>query len=69
VATINAGSTSKTITPGVDINTGSFVLLTPKANLGGRALWFTTDGPNERFTIHISSPRGSSTKIAWLLCG
>jgi hypothetical protein len=69
VATINAGQKSKTITPGVDINSGSFVLLTPKANIGGRALWFTTDGPNERFTIHMSSARGISTKVAWLLLG
>ena len=69
VATINAGATSKTITPGVDVHPGSFVLLTPQANIGTRALWFTTDGPNERFTIHMSPSRGVPTKVAWLLVG
>lgn len=69
VARISAGSKSKTITPGVDINPSSFVLLTAKANIGARTLWFTTDGPNERFTIHMSSARNVSTKVAWLLVG
>jgi len=69
VATINAGATSKTLTPGVDINPSSFVLLTPKANIGTRALWFTTDGPNERFTIRMSPSRSVPTKVAWLLVG
>jgi len=69
VATINGGATSRTITPGVDINPSSFVLLTPKANIGTRALWFTTDGPNEHFTIHMSPSRGVATKVAWLLVG
>jgi len=69
VATIKAGMTGKTITPGVDVNPGSFVLLTPKANIGSRALWFSTDGPNERFTIHMSPSRGVATKVAWLLVG
>ena len=69
VATISGGATSRTITPGVDINPSSFVLLTPKANIGSRALWFTTDGPNERFTIHMTPSRGVPTKVAWLLVG
>jgi hypothetical protein len=69
VATITAGSTSKTITPGVDVTTASFVLLTPKANIGSRALWFTTDATNNKFTIRMSSARSSGTKVAWLLLG
>jgi hypothetical protein len=69
VATIAAGSTSRTISPGVDVTSGSFVLLTPKANLGTRALWFTTDSTNNRFTVRMSSARSSSTKVAWLLLG
>jgi hypothetical protein len=69
VATIVAGSTSKTITPGVNVTSGSFVLLTPKVNLGGRDLWFTTDAANNKFTIRISSKRSSGTKVAWLLLG
>jgi hypothetical protein len=69
VATINAGNISVTITPGVNVTSGSFVLLTPKANIGTRALWFTTDATHNRATIHMSSSRPSVTKVAWLLLG
>lgn len=69
VASIRAGSTSKTITPGVDVTSASFVLLTPKANIGSRALWFTTNATANTVTIHMSSSRSSSTKVAWLLLG
>jgi hypothetical protein len=69
VATITAGSTSKTITPGVSLTSGSFVLLTPKVKISGRDLWFTTDTTNDRFTIHMSSSRSSGTRVAWLLLG
>lgn len=69
VATITAGTTSKTIHPGVSVLASSFVLLTPKTNLGSRALWFTTSTTNDTLTIHISSPRSTGIKIAWLLLG
>lgn len=69
VAAISAGSTSKTVTPGVDVTAGSFVLLTPKVNLGGRSLWFTNDPTANSFTIKMSSKRSSATRIAWLLLG
>jgi hypothetical protein len=68
VATIPAGSMQRTIDPGLNITSGSFVLLTPKVNLGGRSLWFTTN-PRQTFTIHISSPRSFDTRIAWFLVG
>lgn len=69
VASIAAGQTSVTIAPGVSINAASFVLLTPKANLGSRSLWFTTDSANNRFTIRMSASRPAATKVAWLLIG
>lgn len=69
VATIRAGSTSKTISPGVDVTSASFVLLTPKTNIGSRALWFTTNATANTFTINMSASRSSSTKVAWLLLG
>jgi hypothetical protein len=69
VATITAGNISKTITPGVNVTDGSFVLLTPKVKLGGRDLWFTTDAANNKVTIRMSSSRSSGTKVAWLLLG
>lgn len=67
VASIPAGSTSVTITPGTDITADSFVLLTPKSNIGTRSLYFTTDATNDRFTIRMSSSRTSATSIGWLL--
>jgi hypothetical protein len=69
VATINAGSTSKTITPGLNVTSDSFVLLTPKANIGTRALWFTIDAGANTFTIRMSSSRSAGTQVAWLLLG
>jgi hypothetical protein len=54
MATIVAGSKSMTVTPGVNVTSGSFVLLTPMANLGGRDLWCLTDAANNQFTIHMS---------------
>ena len=69
VATIPAGSDRVTVTPGVNVVASTFVLLTPKANLGGRDLWFTTNATADTFTIRLSSPRSSATKVAWLLLG
>jgi hypothetical protein len=71
VASIPAGETSAVfdIGHGEDPNVyaESFVLLSPKVNLGGRALWYRTDPAAGRFSIHISSPRSSPTEVGWLL--
>ena len=67
VATIAAGQTSVNVSAPGGVTAQTFVLLTPKANLGGRDLWFTTDVPNNRFTIRISSSRTKSTPVSWLL--
>jgi hypothetical protein len=69
VATIGVGKRSVTVTPGVDITAGSFVLLTPRTDIGARRLWFSTDPTNNRFAIHISSARVRTTAVAWLLLG
>ncbi len=69
VARIAAGKRSVTVTPGVDITSESFVLLTPKVNIGSRGLWFSTNATADTITIHISSARSSATRVAWLLLG
>jgi len=69
VATIPAGSTGVTVSPGVNVTSGSFVLLTPKANIGSRGLWFTTNASADTFRIRMSSTRSANTKVAWLLLG
>jgi hypothetical protein len=53
----------------INVTSSSFVLLTPKTNIGSRALWFTTDPAGNKFTIHMSSSRSSGTRVAWLLLG
>jgi hypothetical protein len=69
VAVIPGGATSTTVTPGVDVVPGAFVLLTPRRNLGGRDLWYTTNAKADTFTIHISEGRPRPTPVAWLLIG
>jgi len=69
VATIAAGNTSVLVNPGVNVTSGSFVLLTPRANIGSRGLWFTTNATANTLTIHVSATRTSATKVAWLLLG
>jgi hypothetical protein len=67
VSTIAAGTTSKTVSVSVNVTSSSFVLLTAMNNIGSRSLWFTLDTPNNKITIHMSSSRGSNTKVGWLL--
>jgi hypothetical protein len=69
VATIAAAASSVVVTPGLDVTTSSFVLLTPKADIGSRRLWYSTDSTNNRFTIRISSAVINDLKIGWLLLG
>lgn len=67
VATIPTGTTSVVVNPGYDVTTDSFVLLTPRANIAGRDLWFGTDATNSTITIRMSASRPKDTKISWLL--
>lgn len=69
VAIIAATKTSAVVTPGLDVTSASFVLLTPRGNLGGRSLWYTTDATNDRITIRVSSAVPADLKVGWLLLG
>jgi hypothetical protein len=70
MATIAAGqTTAQLVVSHGAVGPSSFVLLTPRSNIGSRALWFTTNATNGSLTIHISSPRSSTTKVAWLVLG
>jgi hypothetical protein len=68
VAVIAAARSSVTVQT-LDVVQDSFVLLTPRTNLRGRGLWYTTDTEADTFTIHISEPRSKPTAVAWLLLG
>ncbi len=69
VKSIPAGKTALTFSPGVDVTATSFVLLTPRANIGARSVWYTVDATANTVTIRLSTARTSSTPIAWLLLG
>ena len=69
VAIIGKGAVVATIVPGVDVTPTSFVLLTPKGNIAGRDLWFTTNAAANSFAIHLSSFLPVNLKVAWLLVG
>lgn len=67
--TIAAGTSTKDVVVGVDVTSSSFVLLTPRGNLGGRSLWYTLDTTNDRITVKVSSAVGADLKVGWLLMG
>jgi hypothetical protein len=69
VATILSGNTVVLVSPGLDVTTASFVLLTPKGDLGSRRLWYTTDTSANTVTIRVSSAVASDLKVGWLLVG
>jgi hypothetical protein len=69
VARIPAGSTSVKVTPGLNVVSSSFALLTPKTNIGSYSLWFTTNTTANTLTIHMSHTRSTGTWVAWLLVG
>ena len=69
VATILATKSTVTVTPGLDVTTTSFVLLTPKADIGTRRLWYTTDATANTITIRVSSAVTTSLAVGWLLLG
>ena len=71
VATIAKGKTSVSVKPGVGIGSSSFVLLSPRGNLGSRGLWstLTASATAGTITIRVSSAVSASTQIGWLLLG
>jgi hypothetical protein len=69
VATILAGKAAVVVRPGLDVTSGSFVLLTPRVDLGTRRLWYTTNSTTNEFTIRVSSAVTTTFKVGWLLLG
>jgi hypothetical protein len=67
VAYLKRGTTRVTVTPGLNVTASSFVLLTPKANVGSRRLWYTTNTTANTFTIRISSAMSGTLAIGWLM--
>lgn len=67
IATVPAGDTSVTITPGVPVSSNTLVLLTPEANLGNKDMWYTKPGGGTTFTVHLSGTRSNPTRVSYLL--
>ena len=69
VGTIANGASSVTVTPGTDVVSATFVILTAQADPGTRRLWATTDPVANTITIHVSSAVAANLKVAWLAIG
>jgi hypothetical protein len=66
-ATIANGTSTVTVTPGVDLVSTTAVLLTPRAPLS--RLWVTIDTSANTFTIRTNAPVTSGVKVSWLVIG
>lgn len=69
IATIAAATSSVVVAPGLDVTAASFVLLTPRADLSARRLWYTIDAAANQFTIRVSSPVAANVTVGWLMLG
>jgi hypothetical protein len=69
VATLAANTTTVVVSPGVDVMSGAFVLVTPQGNPGARFLWATIDAAGNTLTIRTNVSAGTNLKAAWLLLG
>lgn len=66
-ATIASATNSVEVTPGLNLGSGTFVLLSPRGNLGGRDLWHSVDAAADTFTIHTSSNVAADLVVGWLV--
>lgn len=69
VATIPAGASAITVSPGMEIASGTFVFVGPQADPGTRRLWATMDASANTITIHASSSVAAPLRVAWLALG
>jgi hypothetical protein len=69
VAILSAGNTSVTVTPGTDVTTSSYVLVTPQGDPGSRRIWATVNGTTNQIVIHANTTAASDLRLAWLLIG
>lgn len=70
VATIAAGATSSSVvTPGIDITSSNYVLLTPQRDPGSRRIWAVLNTTTNTITIRTNATSSSSLRVAWLILG
>lgn len=69
VATLPAGATSVTVSPGVPLDSDSGVIITPLADPGARRLWVVKKLSTNTFSIRTNAKATTQLKIAYLLLG
>lgn len=67
VATIPEGSTEVEVETSVPLDKNTFVLLTPRANLNGRDLWYQIPSETGKVTIRMDKARTKNTPVAYLI--
>ena len=55
------------VEPGVGVDFGTVVVVTPFGNLRERSFWVTRDLENDKFTIRLSDSRRRATPFSWLI--
>ena len=70
LATIAAGTTSVTVTPGIDLTATSAVVATLQGASGGALVYrVSIDATADRFTIHLTKNTTVAVKVAWHVFG
>jgi hypothetical protein len=71
IATINSGSSSVLVTPGIDLTAASAVVATLQGSAGGTTTVHrcTVNATNNTFTIYLTGNSTASVKVAWHVFG
>ena len=71
IATISAGSSHVTVTPGIDVNTSSAVVATLQGSAGGKTTVHrvSVSTTADTFTIYLTATATASVKVAWHIFG
>ena len=71
IATISAGSSHVTVTPGIDVNTSSAVVATLQGSAGGKTTVHrvSVSTTADTFTIYLTANATASVKVAWHIFG
>jgi hypothetical protein len=69
VGTIQSGTKSRKVTPGVDITASSKVLVTLMGNPGGSIVLHRVarDAANDQFTVYLTANATANTPFAWFV--
>jgi hypothetical protein len=67
IALIPGGQTEVRVRPDVSVDGNTFVLLSPEANLGPRALWYIVNQQNNEVIIRMDRSRQNNARIGYLI--